>query len=132
MSVELRPDGRVKKPEWLRVKLPTGKKHKELRGLVDKINRVVLGTDDIFWENEIKSNILVAATELNLAIVTVIAWILSYVGVFEIESREMMQVAIPVLIELLVPSLLCIFFKGKKKWISQVENLQLLIIKVKN
>lgn len=25
MSVELRPDGRVKKPEWLRVKLPTGK-----------------------------------------------------------------------------------------------------------
>ncbi len=36
MSVELRPDGRVKKPEWLRVKLPTGKKHRELRGLVDK------------------------------------------------------------------------------------------------
>ncbi|WP_313374405.1 lipoyl synthase [Chishuiella sp.] len=36
MSVELLPDGRVKKPEWLRVKLPTGKKHKELRGLVDK------------------------------------------------------------------------------------------------
>lgn len=36
MSVELRPDGRVKKPEWLRVKLPTGKKHKELRTLVDK------------------------------------------------------------------------------------------------
>lgn len=36
MSVELLPDGRVKKPEWLRVKLPTGKKHRELRGLVDK------------------------------------------------------------------------------------------------
>ncbi|WP_395091184.1 lipoyl synthase [Vaginella massiliensis] len=36
MSVELKPDGRIKKPEWLRVKLPTGKKHRELRGLVDK------------------------------------------------------------------------------------------------
>ena len=36
MSVETLPDGRVKKPEWLRVKLPTGKKHRELRGLVDK------------------------------------------------------------------------------------------------
>lgn len=36
MSVELKPDGRVKKPEWLRVKLPTGKKYRELRGLVDK------------------------------------------------------------------------------------------------
>ena len=27
---------RVKKPEWLRVKLPVGKKYTELRGLVDK------------------------------------------------------------------------------------------------
>lgn len=27
---------RVQKPKWLRVKLPTGKKHQELRGLVDK------------------------------------------------------------------------------------------------
>ncbi len=27
---------RQKKPEWLRVKLPVGKKYKDLRGLVDK------------------------------------------------------------------------------------------------
>ena len=27
---------RVKKPDWLRVKLPVGKKYTELRGLVDK------------------------------------------------------------------------------------------------
>ena len=27
---------RVKKPKWLRVKLPVGKKYTELRGLVDK------------------------------------------------------------------------------------------------
>ena len=26
------------KPKWLRVKLPTGKKYTELRGLVDKYN----------------------------------------------------------------------------------------------
>ncbi len=36
MNVEVQADGRVKKPEWLRVKLPTGQKHRELRGLVDK------------------------------------------------------------------------------------------------
>ena len=28
----------TKKPKWLRVKLPTGKKYTELRGLVDKYN----------------------------------------------------------------------------------------------
>ena len=27
---------RVEKPKWIRVKLPTGKKYTELRGLVDK------------------------------------------------------------------------------------------------
>lgn len=27
---------RIQKPQWLRVKLPTGQKHRELRGLVDK------------------------------------------------------------------------------------------------
>ena len=27
---------RLKKPDWLRVKLPVGKKYTELRGLVDK------------------------------------------------------------------------------------------------
>lgn len=28
----------TQKPKWLRVKLPTGKKYTELRGLVDKYN----------------------------------------------------------------------------------------------
>jgi len=38
MSIEAvnPPVERVKKPKWLRVKLPTGKKYTELRGLVDK------------------------------------------------------------------------------------------------
>ncbi len=35
IAVEKEND-RVKKPKWLRVKLPTGKKYTELRGLVDK------------------------------------------------------------------------------------------------
>ncbi len=35
VAVETEND-RVKKPKWLRVKLPTGKKYTELRGLVDK------------------------------------------------------------------------------------------------
>lgn len=30
------PGERIGKPKWLRVKLPTGKKYTELRGLVDK------------------------------------------------------------------------------------------------
>ena len=39
MSTETKPIQAVtKKPKWLRVKLPTGKKYTELRGLVDKYN----------------------------------------------------------------------------------------------
>jgi len=37
MSTEIKPTPTItKKPKWLRVKLPTGKKYTELRGLVDK------------------------------------------------------------------------------------------------
>lgn len=39
MSTEiLEPQKHTPKPKWLRVKLPTGKKYTELRGLVDKYN----------------------------------------------------------------------------------------------
>jgi lipoic acid synthetase len=31
------PEERQPKPKWLRVKLPTGKKYTELRGLVDML-----------------------------------------------------------------------------------------------
>lgn len=36
MSTEIKAQPLTKKPKWLRVKLPTGKKYNELRGLVDK------------------------------------------------------------------------------------------------
>ena len=36
MSTEIKENPLTKKPKWLRVKLPTGKKYTELRGLVDK------------------------------------------------------------------------------------------------
>lgn len=36
MQEVLTPQARTPKPKWLRVKLPTGKKYTELRGLVDK------------------------------------------------------------------------------------------------
>lgn len=38
MSIETTTQPQTKKPKWLRVKLPTGKKYTELRGLVDKYN----------------------------------------------------------------------------------------------
>lgn len=36
MSTQIKEQTTVKKPKWLRVKLPTGKKYTELRGLVEK------------------------------------------------------------------------------------------------
>src|SRR5690625_4440235 len=38
METKTVPTKKTPKPKWLRVKLPTGKKYTELRGLVDKYN----------------------------------------------------------------------------------------------
>ena len=42
MSTEIKTKATTGKPKWLRVKLPTGKKYTELRGLVDqyKLNTI--------------------------------------------------------------------------------------------
>lgn len=44
---------RQPKPKWLRVKLPTGKKYTELRGLVDKYNLNTICASGAVqtWEN---------------------------------------------------------------------------------
>lgn len=36
MSLEYKVESRIKKPKWLRVKLPTGENYKKVRGLVDE------------------------------------------------------------------------------------------------
>lgn len=36
MKAVIKEDGRVQKPKWIRVKLPTGQNYRKLRGLVDK------------------------------------------------------------------------------------------------
>lgn len=38
MEPVIKEGGRVQKPQWLRVKLPTGGNYRKLRGLVDKYN----------------------------------------------------------------------------------------------
>ncbi|MGA1546868.1 MAG: lipoyl synthase [Flavobacteriaceae bacterium] len=44
MEVEVKEVKHQKKPEWIRVKLPTGKKYTELRGLVDKYKLITICT----------------------------------------------------------------------------------------
>ena len=43
----------AKKPKWIRVKLPTGKKYTELRTLVDKykLNTICSSEAVLIWEN---------------------------------------------------------------------------------
>ena len=36
MKAVIKEDGRVQKPKWIRVKLPTGQNYRKLRSLVDK------------------------------------------------------------------------------------------------
>lgn len=97
-------------------------------GFIDKLNRKILKTDDVFWENEVSANRLVAIAELCFAVVLIIAWVLSKLNVFELDPKTIQVVAIPALVELLVPCLLCIIFKGGKKWLKWVMLLELVFV----
>lgn len=85
-------------------------------------------TDEIFWQNEINSNILVAKTLVGCACIMVITWAINAMGWFTIDKRMMNLTTVRFLFESLIPAGLCMYFKGKKRWLKYLMMLEMVII----
>ena len=84
-------------------------------------------TVQIFWENEIKANLLVGRFMLACAAGLVLCWLLNALGVLEI-SRKYVLETFPVGITLfLIPAVICLALKGRKKWIKYLTMLSLIL-----
>lgn len=95
--------------------------------LLDSLKNNFL-TDDLFWENEIQANQLVAKTLLMCAFVMGLSWFLNIVGVFKIDIGTMNSVSLRAMLELLIPYFICRYFKGEKRWIKYLVVIELLIV----
>lgn len=100
---------------------------KNKSNLIKKLVKTAFNTDDIFWNNEVQSNMLVATTMLISSIVLGICWLLNLIGIFSTGSA-MNSVSEIGIIALLSTSVLCFAFKGKKVWLKYLMMTILITI----
>ena len=77
-----------------------------------------LQTTDTLWNNEVRANLYVARIMLITAGMAMVFLLLSQFGVFTINSRTMLSILAQAIMELLIPSIICLLLKGEKKWLK--------------
>ena len=84
-------------------------------------------TEQIFHENEIKANLLVGKFMLACAVGLSLCWLLNTLGVFEIGKEYILYVFPIGIFMLLLPSVICLAFKGQKSWIKYMSLISLIL-----
>ncbi|MBO5623351.1 MAG: hypothetical protein J5959_17180, partial [Butyrivibrio sp.] len=77
-----------------------------------------LQTTDTLWNTEVRANLYVARIMLITAGMAMVFLLLSQFGVFTINSRTMLSILAQAIMELLIPSIICLLLKGEKKWLK--------------
>ena len=84
-------------------------------------------TAQIFWENEVKANLLVGKFMLACAVALGLCWLMNLLGVFAIGKKYELEIFPVGIALLLIPSIICLAFKGTKKWIKYLVMLSLVL-----
>ena len=83
-------------------------------------------TVQIFWENEIKANLLVGSFMLACTAVLAACWLLNALGVLAISRKYVLEIFPVGILLLLIPAVICLAFRGTKKWIKYMTMLMLI------
>lgn len=78
-------------------------------------------TTETLWKNEVQANLMVARILLYTAGLDALILILTFAGVFF--SKNDIQVVTTLawaFFELVIPAVICLYFKGEKKWLKSV------------
>ncbi len=88
------------------------------KGFLKKIEEEFLRTTDTLWENEVAANIFVAKVLLGTALLDVFFLVLAFADTFSIEKDVLIKTLLPAFFELLIPALICLYLKGRKRWLK--------------
>ncbi len=89
------------------------------KALFKTFKRAFVG-DDVFWANEVASNIFAAIVLLLLGIALAITLVLNQLGIFEFNSKLLTPIVIVSLIGITIVVVLQAIFKGQKSWLKYV------------
>lgn len=104
------------------------KKDKALaKALFEKLKKVYIG-DDIFWANEVGTNIFVATIMGLFCIILLVTMVLSEVGVYKFNNDVLVPTINIINAFLFLGMILCFVFKGEKHWIKYMMMVMLCIV----
>lgn len=85
-------------------------------------------TKAVFEQNEYESNRLSLMTIVVCAVILLIAWVLNMFGVFNVAQYRMNILAVAGILEFIVPIVLYVITKGKKRWLKYVMVISLMLV----
>lgn len=96
--------------------------------ILKRIEEEFIRTTDTLWENEVQANMFVARVLLYTAAIDAIFMVLGYFGIITVTKEALYGVLFQAFIELVVPALVCIYFKGRKKWLKIVMLIEYAVV----
>ena len=88
------------------------------KGIIKRIEEEFLRTTDTLWENEVAANLLVARILIGTAAIILAVLLADYAGIMDIDKTFMFRISTASITALLIPAGLCLYFKGRKKWLK--------------
>ena len=86
----------------------------------EKAERVDVSDMEVFRENEIKANMLIAKAMAAAAFLILFCWLLNSVGVLSVSRRYVLPVFLAGFVFLIIPAAVCLKHRGREVWIKHM------------
>lgn len=101
----------------------------KVKNIANRIRKVFfLENETILWKSEVEGNKLVTNVMIFLAILLVGTYFATKAGLFIIEMQYMIPILIIGLIEIFIPLIICIIYKGERKWIKVMLLFSIILV----
>lgn len=87
-----------------------------------------LMTQQVFWENEVKANLLIARSMLAAAGMLLILWLLNTAGVLDVSSEYVLPVFLVGITVFVLPAGTALFLHGEKSWIKFMLLVSIILV----
>ncbi|MBQ6478030.1 MAG: SpoIIE family protein phosphatase [Erysipelotrichaceae bacterium] len=88
------------------------------KGVIKRFEEEFIRTTDTLWESEVAANLLVARVLIGTAMIIMTVLLIDYAGILDIDHAFMTRIGLFSITILLIPAGLCLYFKGRKKWLK--------------
>lgn len=96
--------------------------------ILKRIEEEFIRTTDTLWENEVEANLFVARVLLGTAVIDAIFMALAFFGVVNVTKEALTVALLRSFFELVIPALICLYFKGRKKWLKILMLIEYTIV----